>query len=428
MNQVPGPRPGLVPAISSRERWHTYVLCVLGWLFDHYDIMLFAYIAGAIGKDWEWREAFLDNKALLVGVALFTSGVGGVVFGGLADRFGRRRVMGWTILIYSLSTGLSGLSLGLVSLAFMRALTGFGFGGEWASGHALLAEIFPQQRRGLASGMLQAGQPVGGILAILTGLLLEPYIGWRLVFLLGAAPALLVVWLRRAVPESPLWLAQTESDRPGFLGQYRILFRDHGLRTLQGLILGASKLGTYWLTFVWLPDYFKDLEKTHVLETGATAIDWAQMQLHFQIWAQVTLFLGMLSFGVMADRWGRRPAFTFYALLMTAGLLALARYGPEMLGRPGWFWLTMTAVGFGSGCTAGFGALLAELFPTAIRNTAMGTIYNVSRSFQVITQWLMAIIAAQAGIAGGLLLAVGFALVTATWVWTFPETRGIALK
>src|SRR5207245_7453863 len=129
-------------------------------------------------------------KALLLGVALFMSGVGGVIFGGLADRFGRRRVMGWTILIYSLSTGLSGLSVGLVSLACLRAVTGFGFGGEWATGHALLAEIFPKHRRGLASGFLQAGQPIGAILAIWTGLWLEPYIGWRLVFLVRAAPAI----------------------------------------------------------------------------------------------------------------------------------------------------------------------------------------------------------------------------------------------
>src|SRR5437667_5486726 len=145
-----------VPDVGERQRWRTLFLCLLGWLFDHYDMMLFAYIASAIGRDWEWGEAaFKQNKALLLGVALFTSGVGGVVFGGLADRFGRRRVMGWTILLYSLSTGLSGLSVGLVSLAFFRALTGFGFGGEWATGQALLAEIFPQHRRGVASALLQ---------------------------------------------------------------------------------------------------------------------------------------------------------------------------------------------------------------------------------------------------------------------------------
>src|SRR4051794_40791796 len=97
--------PGPVTEITAGQRMRTLALCVLGWMFDHYDLMLFAYIASAIGRDWEWGEAFKQNKALLLGIALFTSGIGGVVFGGLADRFGRRRVMGWTILIYSLSTG-----------------------------------------------------------------------------------------------------------------------------------------------------------------------------------------------------------------------------------------------------------------------------------------------------------------------------------
>jgi MFS family permease len=411
--------------ITDRQRLHTVALCVLGWMFDHYDLMLFAYTASAIGKDWEWGAAFTSNKAFLLGIALFTSGVGGVVFGGLADRFGRRRVMGWTILIYSLSTGLSGLAVGLVSLAFLRALTGFGFGGEWATGHALLAEIFPKHRRGLASALLQAGQPVGAILAILTGLWLEPYIGWRFVFLMGAAPALLVVFLRRYVPESPLWLAQQEYGRPGFVEQYRVLLRDHWRRTLQGLVLGASKLGTFWLTFVWLPDYFVDLQRRQSQTIGA---EFASLQRQFQLFAQVALFVGMLLFGPLADRFGRRPAFTLYSLLTAAGLFALASFGPQMLENRTWFWLAMSAVGFGSGCTAGFGALLAELFPTSVRNTAMGTVYNVSRSFQVVTQWLMVVIATGAGVKGGLLLAAAFALVTASWVWTMPETRGIELQ
>src|SRR5580692_3395041 len=152
----PPPIPA-VAEVSVRQRAHAFLLCVLGWMFDHYDLMLFAYVARAIGDEWQWGDAdFKHNKALLVGIALFTSGIGGVVFGGLADRFGRRRVMGWTILIYSLSTGLSGLAGGLVSLAILRALTGLGFGGEWATGHALLAEIFPKERRGVASALLQA--------------------------------------------------------------------------------------------------------------------------------------------------------------------------------------------------------------------------------------------------------------------------------
>jgi len=414
--------------VSARQRWRTLALCCLGWLFDHFDLILFAYVARAIGNDWNWGADFNRNKGLLLGIALFTSGVGGVVFGGLADRFGRRRVMGWTILIYSLSTGLSGLSVGLVSLAILRGITGFGFGGEWATGHALLAEIFPKERRGVASALLQAGQPVGAILAILTGLWLEPYIGWRWVFAIGAAPALLVVFLRRYVPESPLWLARRQTHPASFFEPYRILLVDHWRRMLQGLVLGVSKLGTFWLTFVWLPDYFVELElKQRAAASGASG-EFLDFQRQLQLGAQVALLAGMLLFGPVADRLGRRPAFTFYSLLTAAGLFALALFGAELFVNRTYFWLTMGAVGFGSGCTAGFGALLAELFPTSVRNTGMGAVYNVSRSFQVITQGLMVAIASSAGVAAGLLLAAGFALVTASWVWVFPETRGIPLK
>ena len=232
-------------------------------MFDHYDVMLFAYVARAIGDDWQWGdEVFKHNKALLIGIALFTSGIGGVVFGGLADRFGRRRVMGWTILIYSLSTGLSGLAVGLVSLAILRAMTGFGFGGEWATGQALLAEVFPKERRGLASALLQAGQPVGAILAIWSGLWLEPHVGWRVVFMLGAAPAALVVFLRRYVPESRLWLAQQDRPRPGFVEQYVVLLRDHWRRTLLALVLGISKLGDFLADVRMVAGVFPGTRKT----------------------------------------------------------------------------------------------------------------------------------------------------------------------
>jgi MFS family permease len=422
------PDAAAAPAVAERQRWRTLVLCLLGWLFDHYDMMLFAFVASAIGRDWQWGADFTENKALLLGIALFTSGIGGVVFGGLADRYGRRRVMGWTILVYSLSTGLSGLAFGLVSLAVLRAITGFGFGGEWATGQALLAEVFPKHRRGLASAILQAGQPIGGMLAILTGLWLEPHVGWRWVFVLGAVPAVLVLFLRRYVPESPLWLAQAHGPRPNWIEPYRTLFRDYWARTLQGLVLGASKLGTFWLTFVWLPDYFVELESRVRGTTGVATVDLVVGRRQLQLWAQVALLIGMVLFGPLADRFGRRPAFTLYSLLTMCGLLALAFFGPEMLENRTAFWLAMSAVGLGSGCTAGFGALLAELFPTSIRNTAMGTVYNVSRSFQVMTQWLMVVIAAGSGVSSGLLLAAAFAFVTATWVWTFPETRGIPLR
>lgn len=436
--------PLAVPEISERTRWHTFILCLLGWLFDHYDMMLFVFIAGSIAKDpaWAWEEdEFTRNKSFLIGIAMFMSGVGGVVCGGLADRYGRKRVMGWTILMYSLFTGLSGLAVGLISLAFFRALTGFGFGGEWASGHALLAEIFPKHRRGVASALLSAGQPIGTMLAILTGYLLAGHVHWRYLFFLGAAPALIVVFLRRWVPESPMWLArqQAKLDSPKetwaadswgsffkeFLEPYRVLLCYHWQPALQAFVLGASKIATYWLVIAWLPDYFKELKMLH---PEITPSDFQSIELWLQVWVQISLFAGMLLFGPLADQVGRRPTFTFYALMMAMGFFALGFFGSVMLENTSLFWLAMTVIGLGSGCTAGFGALLAELFPTSIRNTAMGTVFNLSRSFQLVAQWLLATLVIWGGFSTAMLLALGFALLTATWVWTLPETKGIALQ
>jgi MFS family permease len=412
--------------MTASERWRTYVVCLLGWLFDFYDLVLFAYLASAIGKDFGWGEAAPHYKALLVGIALAASGLGGIVFGGLADRFGRRRVMVWTILVYSLGTGFSALSLGLLSLAVFRAITGFGVGGEWATGHALMAEIFPKEKRGLASALLQAGEPLGVALAVLAGLWLGPRLGphgWRWVFGISALPAFLVLLVRWVVPESPLWLERRARGSPGFVEQYKILWRGHRWRALQGWILGASKLGTYWLTYIWLPEYFSEIGRGQ--EGGGS---FARVRLTFILVAQGGQLAGMLLFGMISDRIGRRPAFCAYSLLTAGGLFALASFGKEMLAHPAWFWPAMGAVGLGSGCTAGFGALLAELFPTSIRNTAMGTVYNLARAFQFVTQAVMGILIVEAGVAHGLYLAMGFALFTATWVWTFPETRGTALS
>jgi MFS family permease len=413
--------------VSPRDRWLTYAICLAGWLFDFYDLMIFAYLASAIAKDWSWGARAAEYKGLVVGVALATSGLGGIVFGGLADRYGRKKVMTWTILIYSISTGLCGLSWGLWSLVAFRALTGFGVGGEWATGHALMAEIFPKEKRGRAAALLQSGEPLGVALAVIAGLWVAPKLGWRFVFFLSALPAVLVLFVRSHVVESPLWLAKKDAPRRPFWEPYRELWRNHRGVAVRAWLLGCSKLGTYWLTYVWLPEYFMELEANARAAGQALPLAFSAIRLKFILVAQGGQFIGMLLFGWFSDKFGRRPAFCLYSLVTAAGLWALAMHGAEIMARPDLFWPAMIAVGFGSGCTAGFGALLAELFPTSVRNTAMGTVYNLARSFQFVTQAVMGALAASVGVSHGLLLAFAFALFTASWVWTFPETKGTEL-
>jgi MFS family permease len=143
--------------------------------------------------------------------------------------------------------------------------------------------------------------------------------------------------------------------------------------------------------------------------------------------AQLGQLAGMASFGVVSDRVGRRPAFCVYSLLSAAAWAPLAYFWTELSARPSLFWLTMLLLGVGSGCTAGFGALLAELFPSPVRTTGMGATYNLARSAQLMAPVVVGWAVAANGIAGGLTVPLLLALATAAWVWTLPETRGIAL-
>jgi MFS family permease len=414
-------------AVSDADRRRTYLICLAGWLFDFYDLMLFAYVASAVAADFHWGADAARHKALAVGVALGTSGIGGIVFGGLADKFGRKSVMTWTILLYSVGTGLCGFSWGLTSLVLFRALTGLGVGGEWATGHALMAEIYPKEKRGRASALLQLGEPLGVALAVVMGLWVCPRVGWRAVFFLSALPALVALLVRRHVAESPLWLARRDAPARSFSAPYLEVWRDYRARAFQAWALGTSKLATYWLTYVWLPEYFADLLARAQAAGRAVPPGFSGIRLKFILVAQCGQMLGMLAFGAISDRWGRRPAFCVYSLITAGGLWAMAAHGDALLAHPDLFWPALGAVGLGSGCTAGFGALLAELFPTSVRNTAMGAVYNLSRGAQFLTQAAMGALAASVGVAHGLWLAFAFAVFTAVWVWTFPETKGIAL-
>jgi MFS family permease len=180
-------------------------------------------------------------------------------------------------------------------------------------------------------------------------------------------------------------------------------------------VLGVFKLGTYWSCYTWLPTFLRDMG-----QPVARSLTWV-------LTAQGGQLLGMLTFGAVSDRLGRRPAFSMFSLLTAAAIAPLAFEWRALSGRPALFWAVMFALGVGSGCTAGFGALLAELFPTQVRATAMGTTYNLARTAQLFAPIVVQSAVAAAGLAGGLSVPLVLAMATASWVWVLPETRGIAL-
>ena len=378
-------------------------------MFDFYDLVLFSFLLVPIGHELALTPG---QEATLLGVALGGSGIGGIVFGYLSDRFGRRQVMTWTILLYSVGTGLTGFATGFWSVLGFRLLTGLGVGGEWAVGHALLAESAPPHMRGRASALLQAGEPIGVGLAAIMGFLVAPVIGWRAVFFVSAASGLVAFVVRTHLPESHLWESQRE-ERLSPLQALTLIVRYRLVgATLKGFVLAVLKLGTYWTCYTWLPKFLQTQMHQPI---GRSAL--------WMLTAQLGQFTGMLLFGYLADRHGRRLLFTLYSLLTAASLYPLAFHWQELLLHPWLFWGAFLGLGLGSGCTAGFGALLAELFPTDIRNFAMGTTYNTARGVQFFAPFLVSFLVASHGIAGGLGVPFTLALATATWVWTLPETR-----
>ncbi len=382
-----------------------FAFAFLGWTFDFYDLVLLGFVKHPVGEALHLSAA---QEQWILGVALGASGIGGLVAGYLADRFGARRVLSLTVLLYSAGSLVSGLAPNAWVFILGRGLVGLGVGGEWAVGHAALAESVGDARRGRAASYLQAGEPTGVALAAFAGYVLVPAFGWRKVMVGSSATALLAALMRASVhiPDVPSASVPWAKVRQAKLGS----------TMARAWVLGVLKLGTYWTCYTWLPGFLS--EQMH--QSVGQSLIWI-------FTAQGGQLLGMLSFGQVADRLGRRIAFSAYSLLTASALLPVAFAWHSLLQQPALFWAAMFLLGVGSGCTAGFGALLAELYPLEVRKLAMGATYNLARSAQLFAPRVVGYMVGLYGVAGGLSVPVMLALGTAAWVWTLPETRGIAL-
>src|SRR5262245_55773425 len=224
-----------------------------GWLFDFYDLMLYSFLLTDITRDLSLTRA---QHSWVLGFSLGMTAVGGVACGFLADRIGRRPVLQGTILLYSLGTFMCGFAQGLPSLLFWRGITGIGVGGEWGSGHALIAETFPPSRRGHYGALMQSGAPLGVGLAAVMGSFFAPAFGWRATFFVSGLPALLVALVRRGMPESDLWEAGRREGRAG--AGWKAIFAP-GVRGIafRALVLAVLNMSAYWYTYVWFPGYLQ---------------------------------------------------------------------------------------------------------------------------------------------------------------------------
>ncbi len=409
--------PSRVPWYRSihRNQWKTLFAAQAGWMLDGMDVMLYAFALTAIQQEFALSSAVAGSLASLTLVA---SAVGGSFAGILADRYGRARMLVYSILLYSIFTGLTATATSVAALALWRAMVGLGLGAEWSTGSVLVAETWPAEHRCKAVGLTQSGWAIGYLLAALLAALIMPKYGWRPLFLIGALPALLTLWIRRNIPEPEIWIQtkQRERDSPTPKLRLRIILQRPLLgRTVVATLLCATLLFAYWGLFTWIPAYLSSPLSKGGLGLGIVkSSGWI-------VPVQIGAFLGYLSFGAMADRFGRRPVLLIFVLgaAVLVPFYALAGQHQFVL------LLLGPLIGFfGHGYFSVFGAMLAELFPSSIRGAAQGITYNSGRAVSALAPFLIGAIAGRFGIGGALAFTSIFYLAAGILVLFLPETKG----
>ena len=402
-------------ATFREPHWLALWAATLGFLLDAMDVLLYVFALQTIRAEFGLSNA---QAGLVNSATLFASAAGGILAGILADRIGRKPALILTILVYSLACGGAATSRSLAELIFWRALVGLGLGGEWAAGAVLVAESWPDEHRGKAIAVMQSGWALGYMLAAVVSGLILPRFGWRILFLVGVLPALLTLFVRRKVSEPGLWRRRTAG------ASLAALFRPPlRRRVLTATALATSVLFGYWGLFSWLPGFLSAPP-----EEGGAGLSIP----HTSGWVflmQTGAFAGYLSFGWLADRAGRRTAFVLY---MAVAAVLVPVYGrlPDWAGSSADSYLLLLGplLGFfGTGYFSLFGALLAELFPTALRGAGQGFCYNAGRALSALAPYAVGRAADRIGIGAALALNSAFFLAGGILIFALPETRRLRL-
>ena len=449
------------PWYRELTRYHWFVLTVaaLGWLFDTMDQQLFNLarrpaikeLLPPIADPVEFNRLVGEYSGYATAIFLLGWATGGLIFGVLGDRFGRAKVMMWTILVYSLFTGLSAFSKGFWDFAFYRFLTGLGVGGEFAVGVALVAEVMPDRARPFALAWLQALSAVGNISAALISMSLghleqQGLVGaweilgvkltaWRLMFMIGTVPALLAVVIRSKLKEPERWEhAAHEGAAKKTLGLYGELFGDPRWRknALVGMTLAFAGVVGLWGIGFFSFDLFDVVFRKHFVDLGLSP---SEVDGNVNWWKGITSvlqnvggFFGIYAFSRITHAVGRKPAFAVsfvLAMLSTAFVFWNLDQFSEV------FWM-IPIMGF---CQlmlfGGYAIYFPELFPTRLRSTGTSFCYNVGRFVAALGPFTFGLLTSKvfvgldhepmryAGVSMSVIFLVGLAVLPFA-----PETKG----
>lgn len=388
-----------------------------GYGMDSYDFQVLPLALAAITS---YFAISTGQAGLLTTVTLVLSAAGGAVAGVLADRIGRVRTLQLTIAVYALFTVLCGFAWDYPSLLVFRALQGLGFGGEWAAGAVLVAEYSRPEYRGRTVGFVQSAWAVGWALAVsvytIVFQVFDQATAWRALFITGALPAVLIIWVRRNVDDAEV-VTVRRTQAAGERGRFQALFgRELRRTTIFAAIMATGVQGGYYTLATWLPTYLKKSRHLTVVGTGG--------YLFLLIGGA---FLGYLTGSVLTDRIGRRRNIQLFAVLSVIFMVGYTQVPPGantlvlILGVP---------LGFStSAIFSGFGSYLSELYPTLQRGTGQGFVYNFGRGVGAVFPTAVGYLASTTlGLAGAMLFgALGYAIAVLA-LFGLPETLGKPLR
>jgi MFS family permease len=423
----------------------TLLAASMGWALDAFDAMLYSLVLALLMRDLGMTKTLAGSLGTLT---LLASGIGGVLFGFLADRIGRKQALMASILTYSVCSFASGLATSITMLAAARFVLGLGMGGEWNTGATLVAEAWPTEFRAKAISIVQSSWALGFAAAALVASPVARYYGWRAVFFVGILPAIVTLWIQRSVPESEMWrerkLSEPRQDgsgkdspfdklRAGFLANAArsgapnsgansigTIFRaPYAKPTFALLLFNFFGMFAWWGLFTWLPPYL-----SLPIEQGGRGFGVMGMTTLMVVLNLFGMFPGYASFGWVADHLGRRRAFLIYTLVaaILIPLYAAAR-------SPGVMLVLGTLVAFfGTGIFSGSGIMGSEIFPTAVRARALGFTYNGARALSSVAPMVIGRVGQSKGLSWAFYLCAAGYLLAALMTTQLPETKGKTLE
>lgn len=386
------------------------IASAVGYAMDGFDLLILGFMLGDINKDLGLTQA---QGGSLVTMTLVGAVVGGILFGMLSDRFGRIRVLTWTILIFAIFTGLCALAQGYWDLLFYRTIAGLGLGGEFGIGMALVAEAWPASQRARASSYVGLGWQAGVLVAGLATVFLKPVIGWRGMFLLGLLPALVSFLIRRTVGEPQGYIEKIRASKSALPIGLLVKDRETTRISLGMFILCSVQNFGYYGIMIWMPNYLANQFKFGLTKS----VTWTLVTV-------LGMAFGIWLFGQLADRIGRKPVFTAYMIGAIVSVLAYSQLTSENALLIGGAIMGL----FVNGMLGGYGALMSELYPTEARATAQNVLFNLGRGVGGFGPVVMLALAASYSFSGAIALLAIIYVIDLVALWTcIPERKGAAL-